>query len=65
MKIFDYKCPFCSHIWEAAENGTYEDPEERTCPKCYTPGEKMVPSVHAQFKGTGFHCNDYGKRGPR
>jgi putative FmdB family regulatory protein len=63
MPIYEYKCARCGRF--EVEQRMTDDPLI-ACPTCGEPVKKMIPrKLYIQFKGPGFHVNDYpsGHRG--
>lgn len=57
MPIREYKCKQCQHAFEKVEG---ERKSPRWCPNCGRRTAHRIPSTsNAQFKGQGFHANDY------
>lgn len=62
MPTYDYKCYHCNNIEEHFHGMLSEI--VALCPKCNHEMVKMIgkgSGVH--FKGSGFHVNDYPKKG--
>ena len=56
MPIYDYKCPLCNWIKE----DIYKERRHHKCPRCGEPMKRLYNgSVKLEFKGSGFHANDY------
>lgn len=58
-RFFDFMClnEKCGHRFEASVNTG--DRVEAKCPKCGSYGKRLYTSFGIQFKGSGFHVNDY------
>ena len=57
MPIYEYKCAKCGRF--EVEQRMTDDPLT-VCPTCGEPVKKMMPrKLYIQFKGPGFHVNDY------
>jgi len=61
MPTYEYKCFSCGYSYEKKQS--IKARPERKCPKC---GKRItrLPGVGSCviFKGTGFYCNDYGRK---
>ncbi len=61
MPTYEYKCPKCGHF-EVEQRIT--DDALTSCPTCGQPVKKLIPrKLSIQFKGPGFHVNDYPSGG--
>jgi putative FmdB family regulatory protein len=62
MPTYEYKCIACKHIFEKYQQITSRPLKK--CPKCKQ--RRLVRLIGAGsgviFKGSGFYCNDYGKK---
>ena len=59
MPIYEYSCTSCGKRFEVrARIG--EAPKEPKCPGCEGCGKRVFSPPFIQFKGSGFHVNDYG-----
>lgn len=70
MPQYDFKClnEPCGRTFDQSYSSwkSYEEQKhELVCPACASKNvEKLLSrGTSAQFKGSGFHVNDYGKRG--
>ncbi|HEY5610874.1 MAG TPA: FmdB family zinc ribbon protein [Thermoanaerobaculia bacterium] len=61
MPLYEYECSQCRERLEAIQRFT-EDPYT-ICPHCGGALRKMASAPAIQFKGSGFHINDYAKKG--
>ncbi|MDO8468914.1 MAG: zinc ribbon domain-containing protein [Candidatus Peribacter sp.] len=63
MPTYDFRCPKCSHHFEAIL--PFGSASRPLCPKCrHKKTEKLItpPAIH--FKGTGFFVTDSRKKSP-
>ncbi len=60
MPTYDYKCSFCSNVFEVF-HGIKESPDIN-CPECSNRAKKRI-SLNSGliFKGSGFYITDYKK----
>jgi len=57
MPTYEYKCPECGHF-EIEQRMT--DAPLAACPTCGAAVKRLMPrKLYIQFKGPGFHVNDY------
>ena len=57
MPVYEYRCPKCGEF--EVEQRITED-ALTSCPECGAEVKKLIPrKMHIQFKGSGFHVNDY------
>lgn len=63
MPLYEYHCADCDKDFEVL--ACYAGRDHVHCPDCEAHLARKVSGAHAQFKGTGFHCTDYGKDGPK
>lgn len=62
MPLYEYRCKNCGHQFEKIQS--FSAPEEKECPVCHGPVEKLLSAPAIQFKGSGWYVNDYaGKSG--
>lgn len=61
MPTYTFVCQDCGERFEKFQRPSDPDPEE--CPKCKsTEIKRLIGSGGGVlFKGSGFHCTDYGK----
>ena len=55
MPTYDYKCPDCSHVFEAM-HGVDDNIED--CPECGGRVRRLFHPVGIIFKGSGFYKTD-------
>ena len=62
MPLYEYQCGACGNRFERIQK--FSDPPVELCPSC---GElkvvKLLSSPAIMFKGSGFHINDYARKG--
>lgn len=61
MPLYEYRCTTCGHIFEKIQS--FSAPDEKECPRCGGPVERLISAPAIQFKGSGFYLTDYGKSG--
>ena len=61
MPLYEYQCKQCGHRFEKIQS--FSAPEERECPECKGPVERLLSAPAIQFKGAGWYVNDYAGRG--
>jgi putative FmdB family regulatory protein len=62
VPLYEYRCKNCGHQFEKIQS--FSAPEEKECPVCHGPVEKLISASAIQFKGSGWYVNDYaGKSG--
>ena len=61
MPLYEYRCTQCGHVFEKIQS--FSAPDEKECPKCKGPVERLLSAPAIQFKGSGFYLTDYGKAG--
>ena len=61
MPLYEYRCTACGHRFEKIQS--FSAPDEKECPKCGAPVERLLSAPAIQFKGSGFYLTDYGKAG--
>ena len=62
MPTYGYQCRSCGHQFEAFQKIT--DAAISACEKCGAAVKKLLYPVGIQFKGSGFHVNDYAQSSP-
>ncbi len=60
MPIYEYRCEKCGKEFE--EHQSIHDKPLKECKYCKGPVKKLISRVGIQFKGSGFHVTDYGKK---
>ena len=61
MPLYEYQCKQCGHRFEKIQS--FSAPEEKECPECKGPVERLLSAPAIQFKGAGWYVNDYAGRG--
>lgn len=61
MPLYEYRCKNCEHQFEKIQS--FSAPEEKECPQCGGPVEKLLSAPAVQFKGTGWYVTDYAGKG--
>jgi putative FmdB family regulatory protein len=59
MPIYVYQCSECEHEFEKLQS-MYSEPVQE-CPECRALADRIPAAANAQFRGSGFHVNDYPK----
>lgn len=64
MPLYEYRCQSCGHQFEKIQS--FSAPEEKECPVCQGPVERLLSAPAVQFKGSGWYVTDYAskKSGP-
>ena len=57
MPLYEYRCKSCGHVFEKIQS--FSAPEEKECPVCQGPVEKLLSAPAVQFKGSGWYVTDY------
>jgi putative FmdB family regulatory protein len=57
VPLYEYRCKDCGHQFEKIQS--FSAPEEKECPVCHGPVEKLISASAIQFKGSGWYVNDY------
>lgn len=63
MPTYAFRCTKCQHEFEVTQS--VNAPPVTKCEKCGAPVKKLFFPVGIQFKGAGFHINDYAKPAPK
>ncbi|HEX4067982.1 MAG TPA: zinc ribbon domain-containing protein [Acidobacteriaceae bacterium] len=61
MPLYEYRCKNCGHQFEKIQS--FSAPDEKECPVCQGPLERLISAPAIQFKGSGFYINDYASKG--
>jgi putative FmdB family regulatory protein len=61
MPVYEYSCGECGEHFEQYRKVTARS--AACCPDCGGRGRKVFHPVGIIFKGSGFHCTDYGTSG--
>lgn len=65
MPLYEYRCKTCGHQFEKIQS--FSAPDEKECPVCHGPLERLISASAIQFKGSGWYATDYApkpKSGP-
>jgi putative FmdB family regulatory protein len=57
VPLYEYRCKNCGHTFEKIQS--FSAPEEKECPVCHGPVERLISAPAIQFKGTGWYVSDY------
>ncbi len=60
MPLYEYRCKNCGHQFEKIQG--FSAPDEKECPVCQGPVERLISAPAVQFKGSGFYATDYGAK---
>lgn len=60
MPMYEYECQQCHKRMEKIQH--FDDPEESVCVHCGGKLERLVSAPALQFKGGGWHVNDYASK---
>ena len=61
MPLYEYRCKDCGHQFEKIQS--FSAPEEKECPACHGPVERLLSAPAVQFKGSGWYATDYASKG--
>lgn len=61
MPLYEYRCKSCGHQFEKIQS--FSAPEEKECPVCQGPVERLLSAPAVQFKGSGWYATDYASKG--
>ena len=61
MPLYDYRCNNCGHQFELLER--MNSIVTKRCRVCGGKAGRVISSSSLQFRGSGFHCTDYGRFG--
>jgi putative FmdB family regulatory protein len=64
VPLYEYRCKNCGHQFEKIQS--FSAPDEKECPVCHGPVERLISAPAIQFKGSGWYATDYAakKSGP-
>jgi len=57
VPLYEYRCKNCGRTFEKIQS--FSAPEEKECPVCHGPVERLISAPAIQFKGSGWYVNDY------
>ena len=60
MPLYEYRCKNCGHQFEKIQS--FSAPEEKECPVCHGPVERLISAPAVQFKGSGWYATDYASK---
>ncbi len=60
MPLYEYRCKNCSHQFEKIQS--FSAPDEKECPVCHGPIERLISVSAAHFKGSGWYATDYASK---
>lgn len=60
MPLYEYRCKNCGHQFEKIQS--FSAPDEKECPLCQGPVERLISASAIQFKGSGWYVNDYASK---
>ena len=60
MPLYEYRCKNCGHQFEKIQS--FSAPDEKECPVCQGPVERLLSAPAIQFKGSGWYVNDYASK---
>lgn len=63
MPLYEYRCKNCAHQFEKIQS--FSAPDEKECPVCHGPVERLISASAIQFKGSGWYVNDYASKSSR
>ena len=61
MPLYEYRCKQCGHQFEKIQS--FSAPDEKECPVCKGPVERLISAPAIQFKGAGWYVTDYAGKG--
>ncbi len=60
MPLYEYRCKNCGHQFEKIQS--FSAPDEKECPVCHGPLERLISAPAIQFKGSGWYATDYASK---
>jgi putative FmdB family regulatory protein len=63
VPLYEYRCKDCGHQFEKIQS--YSAPDEKECPVCHGPVERLISASSVQFKGSGWYATDYASKSKR
>ena len=60
MPLYEYRCKNCGHQFEKIQS--FSAPDEKECPVCHGPVERLISPSALQFKGSGWYATDYASK---
>jgi putative FmdB family regulatory protein len=61
VPLYEYRCKDCGHQFEKIQS--FSAPDEKECPLCHGPLERLISASAIQFKGSGWYATDYASKG--
>jgi putative FmdB family regulatory protein len=63
VPLYEYRCKDCGHQFEKIQS--FSAPDEKECPVCHGPVERLISASAVQFKGSGWYATDYASKATR
>jgi putative FmdB family regulatory protein len=63
VPLYEYRCKNCGHQFEKIQS--FSAPDEKECPVCHGPLERLISASAAHFKGSGWYATDYASKSRR
>ena len=63
MAMVEFQCKECGERFEELIRAGAGEESPVVCPECGGQSRKLISAPAVVFKGKGFHCTDYTKRG--
>ena len=60
MPLYEYRCKDCGHQFEKIQS--FSAPDQKECPVCHGPVERLISASALQFKGSGWYATDYASK---
>jgi putative FmdB family regulatory protein len=60
VPLYEYRCKNCGHQFEKIQS--FSAPDEKECPLCHGPVERLISAPAIQFKGSGWYATDYASK---
>jgi putative FmdB family regulatory protein len=60
VPLYEYRCKDCGHQFEKIQS--FSAPDEKECPVCHGPVERLISASALQFKGSGWYATDYASK---
>jgi putative FmdB family regulatory protein len=60
VPLYEYRCKTCGHQFEKIQS--FSAPDEKECPVCQGPLERLISASALQFKGSGWYATDYASK---
>jgi putative FmdB family regulatory protein len=60
VPLYEYRCKDCGHQFEKIQS--FSAPDEKECPVCHGPVERLISASAIQFKGSGWYATDYASK---